>query len=124
MNKEDINWEVFAKALLWEHIVQHKNEDSGWDVMETDAYKEGSGICKGDVGRWQICSYVGPYSHRPLTWKELALELGLGEEFGLIFDGHDCDVCPNNSLCTAFFKGDKSHEQCNWWKENMNDKDE
>ena len=119
MNKDNINWEQLGRALLWNQIVHNKNEDSHYDIMLCDG-PEGRGIHKGDIGNWKICSYIDPFSHKSLTWKELAIELGLGEEFGLFWDGHDCDVCPENSKCNSFFKGDKDHERCRWWMKNMN----
>ena len=119
MTYKDIDWRQFAGELLWHNIVSHKNADSLYDIMLCEG-PEGRGIHKGEIGHWRICSYVDPFSHKPLTWKELAIELGFGEEYGLFWDGHDCDKCPNNKDCTAFFKGDKDHERCNWWMVNMN----
>jgi len=115
MRRGDVNWEELAKALLWVNIVKHKNEDSGWDVM-TEEGPAGRDIHKGDVGYWSICSYVDPYSHKPLTWKELALELGMFEDI-LTPDGHDCEICPDKETCQAYFKGDKDEEQCSRWGE-------
>ncbi len=113
MNKNNINWEEFGSHLLWLMIVHDKNADSSYDINED-----------GEIGCYRFSSIIDPFSYKPLTWKELAIELGFGEEFGLFWDGHDCDVCPENKGCRAFFKGDKDHEQCNWWMTNMKDKDE
>ena len=112
MNKDNINWEEFGKVLLWYNIVSRKNEDSGYDING-----------EGEIGRYRFSSIIDPFSYKALTWKELAIELGLGEEFGLFWDGHDCDICPDKDNCHAFFKGDKDHERCNWWMKNMNKKD-
>ena len=65
MKKGDINWEEFAKALIWNRIVYDKNGASGWEVDTTHT-----------VGHFSIMAcQVHPY--KSLTWKELALELGL-----------------------------------------------
>ena len=93
------------------------NEYSGYDVMTTDDYIEPRGIRKGDVEKWQFCSYVDPHSHKPLSWREFALELGLFEEF-LLPDGHDCKKCPNRKNCIAYFKDDEKQATCDWWKKN------
>ena len=116
MNKDNINWKEFAEELLWRNIVYHKNEDSLYDIMLYD-YPD-RGIHKGDIGSWRICSYIDPFSYKPLTWKELALELGLFEKH-LTPDGHDCKKCPDKENCNAFFKYDTDHERCNWWEENI-----
>lgn len=117
MRKDDVDWKNFAEALLWRNIVHNKNEDSLYDIMLED-YPDRN-IKKGDISSWRICSYVDPFSHKPLTWKELALELGLFKEY-LTPDGHKCKGCPKENDCKAFFKYDEDHERCNWWSENMN----
>lgn len=104
MNKCDLNWEEFAKELLWREIVYHKNEDSEYDVTLGD---------KREIGRWRFSASPVPY--KALTWKELALELGLFEEY-LVNDGHDCHKCDNEKNCIAYFKYDKDHETCNYWQ--------
>ena len=116
MKKGDVNWEEFGKLLLWRMIVRHKNEDSGYDVITSVANpKYGmSGYENGQIGVWRFLSfYIGEF--KPLTWKELALELGLFEE-DLTPDGHDCKACPNSKECEAYFKDDPDHERCNWWE--------
>ena len=117
MRKGDINWESFGQALLWRTILIEKNKDSGYDIMTEDVPERN--MKKGDIGAWRILSYIGPFSHKPLTWKELALELGLFEEF-LTPDGHDCKKCPDRKNCHAYFKDDEDQERCNWWEQNMN----
>ena len=104
MKKGDINWEEFAKALIWNRIVYDKNGDSGWEVDTTHT-----------VGHFSIMAcQVHPY--KSLTWKELALELGLWEN-DLISDGHDCKECPERETCSAYFKDDPDHEQCYGWQQ-------
>lgn len=131
MNKNNIDWEELCKDILWRLTVAHKNEYSGYDIVtevipfwlknasEEEIYPRGNK--PGDIVRdTRFLSYsIGPV--KKMSWKDLAIELGLGEEFGLFFDGHDCYQCPGNSICNAYFKYDKDHEQCNWWKEHMND---
>lgn len=118
-NKNNINWESFGQDLLWNNIIYHKNEYSGYDIITSINHPEGkrNGFDVGDIGYYDILSfYVGEYKH--LTWKELALELGLFEDH-LISDGHDCKKCTNHDKCIAFFKDDVDHERCNWWEKNM-----
>lgn len=115
MNKNDINWENFAKDLLWRMIVSHKNEDSGYDVITSIANPEYGrhGYNVGDIGAWRFLSfYIGDF--KPLTWKELALELGIFAD-RLTPDGHDCKICPEHKKCQAYFKDDPDHERCNFW---------
>ena len=116
MNKDNINWEEFGRALLWHLIVRHKNEDSGYDILLFDSPFTHNKA--GDIGPWRLSSVVGPYSYKPLTWKQLALELGEYEEY-LIPDGHDCKICPERKKCHAYFKDDDDQERCSWWIENM-----
>lgn len=120
MNKDNINWKEFAEALLWDNIVSRKNEDSLYDIMMEDG-PEGRGIKRGDIGRWRVCSYLYPMSYVHLTWKGLALALGIFED-RLTHDGHDCKKCPNKENCTAFFKNDEDHERCHWWEVNVKGK--
>lgn len=117
MNKENINWQEFAQSLLWNRIVYDKNGYSGWDIMLVDG-PEGRGIHRGDIGHWSIQSYLDPLSYAGLTWKGLAVALGIFEDF-LIPDGHDCKKCPEREKCQAFFKDDEDHERCNWWEEHQ-----
>lgn len=116
MRKDNVDWKKFAEELLWRNIVHNKNEDSLYDIMLKD-YPDRN-IKRGDISYWRICSYVDPFSYKPLTWKELALELGLFKEH-LTPDGHKCKGCPKENDCTAFFKYDEDHERCNWWTENI-----
>lgn len=107
MRKGDVNWFGFGKELLWHMIVCRKNEDSGYDMIT-------EGACAGEIGRWRLSSAVHPSICRGLTWKELALELGLFRKY-LTRDGHDCAECPERDKCTAFFKDDRDHEVCGRW---------
>ena len=103
MRKGNIDWEQFAKELLWNRIVYDKNGDSGYEINTEH-----------EVGRFSILAYhTHPY--KELTWKELALELGLWEE-QLISDGHNCHECPERETCSALFKDDSDHEQCSGWQ--------
>ena len=129
MTKDDIDWKTFAKALLWNRIVYEKNEYSGYDLITDNIPAWGKGMTQEQlyprgykpgmiVGNTDILSYyIGPI--KKLSYKDLAIELGLGEEFGLIWDGHVCKGCPKEKTCYAFFKYDGDHEKCNWWSENM-----
>lgn len=118
MNKNNIDWEEFAKKLLWHQIIYEKNSYSGYEIMLVDG-PEGRGIKKGDIGSWSIQSYLDPFSYRPLSWKELALELGIFTEH-LTPDGHDCKKCPKENGCRAYFKYNEDHERCNGWEEQNN----
>ena len=119
MNKDNIDWKEFARELIWYNIVYRKNVDSGYDIMLIDVPGRAK---KGDIGHHRIQSYLPPLSYKPLTWKQLALELDLWTEY-LTPDGHDCIQCPVSKTCTAYFKGEADHERCNWWGENMTKKD-
>lgn len=105
MKKDDINWEEWAKALLWRNIVYHKNEDSGYQ----------QGDVSGDIGNYKIRSVIAE-SYHDLTWKELALALGLFTEY-LTPDGHDCKICPKRKGCRAYFKDDPDQERCSGWED-------
>ena len=128
MNKDNIDWKEFAKSLLWRNIVHDKNEYSGYDVITNyipswckDNPEQACqrGYKPGDVVRdIRFLSYwIGPT--KQLSWKELALELGLFEDI-LIPDGHDCKVCPDRKGCRAYFKDDPDQERCSGWKEEYN----
>lgn len=107
MRKDNVDWQKFAESLLWHIIVYDKNADSGYDMMSN-----------GEIGCFRFSSIIDPFSYRHLTWKELALELGLFKEY-LTPDGHKCKGCSKENDCTAFFKYDEDHERCNWWTENI-----
>ena len=111
--RDKINWESWVKSLLWDNIVYHKNEYSGCNLM---IKPWGNHYKKGDiVGDVRILSYyIG--ETRPLTWKELALVLGLWKDH-LTPDGHDCEICEDREKCHAYFKGDKDQERCSGWME-------
>jgi len=122
MRKDNVDWKEFASKLLWCNIVYHKNEYSGYDIITDDIPENFKHLTKeqiyqrgykpGDiVPDTRILSYwIGPT--KQLSWKELALELGLFEDL-LIHDGHDCNICKKHDKCTAFFKDDPDHERCN-----------
>ena len=106
MRKGNIDWEQFAKELLQNRIVYDKNGDSGYEINTEH-----------EVGRFSILAcHTHPY--KELTWKELALELGLWTE-QLISDGHDCHECPERETCSAFFKNETDHEQCSGWQKHF-----
>lgn len=112
MRKGEIQWENFARELLWHEIVYHKNEPSGYYIVDKDCgrYPKGhiqKGLC--------VMSDIHPSCYHELTWKELALGLGLFEEY-LIGDGHDCKICKSRETCHAYFKDDPDHECCNGWE--------
>lgn len=124
-DQEQIDWKSWTASLLWHNIVYHKNEYSGYDMVVKTNEKKGGfwgknpyprGHNIGDiVSDTRFLSYsIG--SIRKLTWKELALSLGFWKE-QLLTDGHDCDKCPKNSSCNAFFKYDINQERCNVWKD-------
>ena len=102
MTKNDIDWKQFATELLWVKIVENKDKDSGYDISES-----------GEIGRWRYSAVAIPY--RRLTWKELALELGVLTEY-LTPDGHDCKICGERETCRADFKDDPDQERCIGWK--------
>lgn len=106
MRKGNVDWKPFCKSLLWMLVLRHKNEESIFDIYTT-------GGCKGEIGSWRFSSAIGG-EFKPLTWKELALELGLFTDL-LTDDGHDCTKCPDEKNCKAGFKYDKDHECCGWW---------
>ena len=106
MRKGNIDWEQFAKELLWNRIVYDKNGDSGYEINTEH-----------EVGRFSILAYH-THAYKSLTWKELALELGLQTE-QLISDGHDCHECPERETCSAFFKNETDHEQCSGWQKHF-----
>jgi len=104
MKKGDINWEEFAKQLLWNRIVYDKNGNSGWEIDTT-----------GEIGHFSILAqHMNAY--KELTWKELCLELGVWEDM-LVSDGHNCKECPDREKCSAYFKDDTDHEQCYGWQQ-------
>jgi hypothetical protein len=70
MRKDNVDWQKFAESLLWHIIVYDKNADSGYDMMSN-----------GEIGCFRFSSIIDPFSYRHLTWKELALELGLFKEY-------------------------------------------
>ena len=106
MRKGNIDWEQFAKELLWNRIVYDKNGDSGYEINTEH-----------EVGRFSILA-CHTHLYKELTWKELALELGLWTE-QLISDGHDCHECPERETCSAFFKNETDHEQCSGWQKHF-----
>lgn len=106
MRKGNIDWEQFAKELLWNRIVYDKNGDSGYEINTEH-----------EVGRFSILA-CRTHPYKELTWKELALELGLWTE-QLISDGHDCHECPERETCPAFFKNETDHEQCSGWQKHF-----
>jgi hypothetical protein len=108
MKKDDMDWKQFATQLLWHNIVYHKNEYSGYDVIINGEDRRISM----DTGF--LSYYVGAVEK--LTWKGLALELGLFEDH-LVPDGHDCKNCPHRKDCIAYFKDDPDHERCSWWED-------
>ena len=109
----EIDWKSMAEQLLWFNIVSRKNEDSGFDILLIDVPERG--MHKGDIGFFRILSYIGPETHKPLTWKELALYMGLFLDH-LISDGHDCHRCPEECNCRAYFKYEKDQERCSGWE--------
>jgi hypothetical protein len=115
MRKDDMDWKALAAQLLWFNIVYRKNEYSGYDVVLDSSPRE-------ILRDTSFLSYsVGPV--KKLTWKELALELGLFEDI-LTPDGHDCKNCPQRKDCLAYFKDDPDQERCSWWMDHMLDKEE
>ena len=88
MRKGDVDWKQFATDLLWFNIVSHKNEYSGYDLVTSgDGSQPYWREKKGDIVRdVRFRSSFAPPT-KQLTWKELALELGLFEDI-LTPDGH------------------------------------
>lgn len=124
MRRGDVDWKLFAEDLLWRNIVHGKNDYSGYDIVTDDVPFWAKGLTTeqiyprgdkpGDIVRdTRFLSYsIGPT--KQLTWKELALELGLFEDI-LTPDGHDCKICPDREGCHAYFKDDPDQERCSGW---------
>ena len=131
--KDNMDWEELATVLLWMNIVHDKNGYSTYDVV-TDGHPSWAkelpdeqlyprGHKPGDIVRDTdfLSYYIGPV--KKLSWKELALELGLFEDI-LTPDGHDCKSCPERKDCFAYFKDDPDQERCSWWEDNMMNKED
>lgn len=73
MKRENIDWKKFAKDLLWDRISKGKDELSNWGMNRHLELLHFPSIHDDPV-------------YKRLTWKELALELGLFEEY-LLKDG-------------------------------------
>ena len=119
MRKGDVDWKQFATDLLWFNIVSHKNEYSGYDLVTSgDGSQPYWREKKGDIVRdVRFRSAFAPPT-KQLSWKELALELGLFEDI-LTPDGHNCKICPKYDKCNAYFKDDPDQERCSGWKSNQ-----
>ena len=112
-SQETINWKGWVEALLWHQYIFHEDEYSGYELVVKPA-EYCSHIKAGDiVGDIRILSYSIGETKR-LTWRELALVLGLLKEY-LLTDGHDCQKCPDYKKCKAYFKDDKKQLRCNGW---------
>lgn len=125
MRKGDVDWKEFAKQLLWCKCVEDKNGYSGYDIVVEPGPNNvfsfidnpfPRGHKPGDIVRdTSFLSYwIGPV--KKLSWKELALAIGLFEN-NFIPDGHDCKKCKCAKTCHAYFKDDPEQEVCGWWKE-------
>lgn len=125
MRKDNVDWKEFATQLLWRNCVHDKNGYSGYDIVidvpEHSVFSEMEnpyprGHKPGDIVRdTSFLSYsIGPI--KKLSWKELALAIGLFEEH-FIPDGHDCKKCKTSKTCHAYFKNDPDQEVCGWWQE-------
>lgn len=112
MNRDSVNYKEMFEQLLWKNIVRHKNKGSGYfkvDRDESDTYPKGEIFYN-----LSAVSGLHPDSYHELTWKELAIELGIFEDL-IVPDGHDCKECPYESTCTAHFKYDPDQERCSAW---------
>ena len=117
MRKDDMDWKALATQLLWFNIVYRKiwygisavsDRYSGYDVVLDSSTRE-------ILRDTSFLSYsVGHV--KKLSWKELALELGLFEDI-LTPDGHDCKNCPHRKDCIAYFRDDPDQERCSWWED-------
>lgn len=115
--QDKIDWKGWVKAILWHQYVYYGNDFSGYEIMVKPFEINGEsvrGYRKGDiVGDTRILSYsIG--ETRRLTWRELALCLGLWKE-NLLTDGHNCQKCPDHKKCKAYFKDDKKQLRCSGW---------
>ena len=119
-DQENIDWKSWAEALLWHQIVYHKNEFSGYELVVNPSEYTTS-VKKGDIiGDTRFLSYyIG--ETRKLSWKELALCLGLWKD-AILPDHHICGECPEEKTCHAYFKYDKDQERCSGWMESFPDK--
>ena len=112
-DQENIDWKTWTQALLWHQIVYHKNEFSGYELVINPAEYTTS-VKKGDIiGDTRFLSYyIG--ETRKLSWKELALCLGLWKD-AMLPDHHKCEGCPDEEGCKAYFKYDEDQERCSGW---------
>lgn len=118
--RNKLNWEDIGKQLLWNNVVSHKNEGSRYYMVDVDGYEE-RGLPKGSIAfALDIQSWIHPSCYHELTWKELYIAMDGPFADGLIPDGHDCNICPENKECHAYFKGNPDQEQCDGWKEEYN----
>lgn len=119
-DQENIDWKTWTQALLWHQIVYHKNEFSGYELVVNPSEYTTS-VKKGDIiGDSRFLSYyIG--ETRKLSWKELALCLGLWKD-AMLSDYHICGECPEEKTCHAYFKYDKDQERCSGWMEKCADK--
>lgn len=113
INKNDIDWRAVAAHALWCLCVSNKNDYSGLEISDAT----------GDIASFSIMAYLPPgeSNPRPLSWKQLSLELGLFKDL-LTPDGHDCTKCLEEKNCKAIFKYDKDHERCWQWQEHKKQK--
>ena len=121
---ENNDWKSFAGDLLWHNVVYHRDEYSGYDIIQNVHFKSfwndvdnpyPRGNKPGDIVRdVTFLSYsIGPT--RRLTWKELTLALGFYKDI-LLPDYHDCSRCEDHKKCKAYFKDDPKQERCSGWE--------
>lgn len=122
-DEKNFDYKSLVGQLLWRNTVSHKDEYSGYDIIQNlpansfwaemeNPYPRGNK--PGDIVRdITFLSYsIGPT--RRLTWKELTLALGFYKEC-LLPDYHDCSRCKYYKKCKAYFKDDSKQERCSGW---------
>ena len=112
-DQDNIDFKNWVAALLWNQIVYHKNEFSGYELIINPA-EYVSGYKKGDIisDTRFLSYYIGKTT--PLTWKQLALVMGFWKDH-LLPDHHICGECPLEKKCNAYFKYDDDQERCSVW---------
>lgn len=112
-DQNNIDFKNWVTALLWNQIVYHKNEFSGYELIINPA-EYVSGYKKGDIisDTKFLSYYIG--ETRKLSWKELALAMGFWKDH-LLPDYHICGECLLEKKCNAYFKYDDDQERCSCW---------
>ena len=126
---ENNDWKSLAAELIWFNVVSHKNEYSGYDIVQNPSKNSfwekienqyPRGDKPGDIVRDVTYLSYGIGPTRRLSWKELALALGLYKDI-LLPDYHDCSRCEDHKNCRAYFKDNPDQERCSGWENDHKD---